>query len=264
MSEGQAVVIRRVCALSATVAAVAALLVGAAAARQADSTAIVPWHQIGDAGLNTSRAAVVARYGAFTGNLSVTKAAEGGELDITVVRNRVVNISDDSPRYHTADGIKVGIKTPATSHWKGFTFIKDFQSWQLTTCYGGIHTTVNLDTENHVIRRIATGFTSGVCPGLKPKQPLTAADKAAITAVIRKISKPAIVKASNFKVAIDSKEWASALVTGKDPQGHPIQGGFAVLHHGATWTLVEIGTSGVGCDKVPIKPLTQIGGDCPG
>jgi hypothetical protein len=249
---------------AAGAAVAVALLAGGAGARSADSTKILPWHQIGDAGLNTTRAAVVARYGAFKGNLAVKKAAEGGEIDITVVRNRVVNVSEDSPRYSTADGIKVGIKTPATSHWKGFTFNKNFQSWERVLCYGGIHTVVNLDTEKRIIRRIAIGFYSGICAGLKPKQTLTAADRVAITAAIRKVSKPATVTASHFKVAIDSKEWVSALVTGKDPQGHPIQGGFAVLHHGATWTLVDIGTDAVGCEKVPIKPLTQIGGDCPG
>ena len=245
-------------------ALLAALLAAAVHARSEDSTKIVPWHRIGEAGLNTTRAAVVARYGAFKGSLAVKKAVEGGEIDITVVRNRVVNISEDSARYSAADGIKVGIKTPSASHWKGFTFNKSFQSWELTTCYGGIHTVVNLDTEKRIIRRIAIGFSSGICAGLKPKQPLTAADRAAITLVIQKISKPATVKASSFKVAIDSKERASALVTGKDPQGHPIQGGFAVLHHGATWTLVDIGTDAVGCEQVPIKALTQIGGDCPG
>jgi hypothetical protein len=123
---------------------------------------------------------------------------------------------------------------------------------------------VNLDTEKRVIRRIATGFQSGVCPGLKPKQPLTAADRAAITGVIQKLSKPANVTAGNFKVAIDSKEWASAIISGKDAHGIPLQSAFAVFHHGTAWTLVEIGTSAVGCEKVPIKPLTQIGGDCPG
>ncbi len=256
---------RRACLTAAAGAAVAgALLAGGAGAYSADSTKIVPWHQIGDAGLNTTRAAVVSHYGAFTGSLAVRKAAEGGEIDVTVVRNRVVNIAEDSARYSTADGIKVGIKTPATSHWKGFTFNKNFQSWELTTCYAGIHTVVDLDTEKRVIRRISTGFLAGVCPGLKPKQPLTAADRAAITAAIQKISKPATVKVSNFKVSIDSKEWASALVTGKDPQGHPIQGGFAVLRHSTKWMLVDIGTDAVGCEQVPIKPLTQIGGDCPG
>jgi hypothetical protein len=33
---------------------------------------------------------------------------------------------------------------------------------------------------------------------------------------------------------------------------------------GTAWALVEVGTAGVGCDKVPIKPLTQTGGSCPG
>jgi len=249
---------------AAGAAVAVALLAGGAGARSADSTKIVPWHQIGDAGLNTTRAAVVARYGAFKGNLAVKKAAEGGEIDITVVRNRVVNVSEDSPRYSTADGIKVGIKTPAGTHWKGFTFNKNFQSWELTLCYGGIHTVVNFDTEKRVIRRIATGFLTGVCPGLKPKQPLTVADRAAITAVIQKLSKPAKVTASSFKVAIDSKEWASAIISGKDANGVTLQSAFAVFHHGTAWTLVEIGTSAVGCEKVPIKPLTQIGGDCPG
>lgn len=246
------------------VAGLGALLAATVAARTADSTKVVPWHQIGDAGLNTTRAAVVTHYGPFKGSLAVRKAAEGGEIDITVVRNRVINVSEDSPRYRTADGIKVGIKTPAGSHWKGFTFNKNFQSWELVTCYAGIHTVVNLDTEKRVIRRIATGFAAGICPGLKPKQPLNAADRAAITAAAQKVSKPATVKASQFKVAIDSKEWASAIISGKDAQGNTLQSAFAVFHHGKAWTLVEIGTSGVGCEKVPIKPLTQIGGDCPG
>lgn len=128
-----------------------------------------------------------------------------------------------------------------------------------------MHTVVNLDTEKRVIRRIAIAFSAGVCPGLKPKQPLTAADKAAINAAARKAAKPATVTASQFKVAMDSKEWASALITGKDPQGITIQPAFAIFHHaGAKWTLVEVGTSGVGCEKVPIKPLTQIGGNCSG
>src|SRR4029077_13812000 len=141
-------------AAAAGVVVAGGLLAGGAGARSADSTKIVPWHQIGDAGLNTTRAAVVARYGAFKGSLAVKKAVEGGEIDITVVRNRVVNISEDSARYRTADGIKVGVKTPATSHWKGFTFNKNFQSWELVLCYGGIHTVVNLDTEKRIIRRI--------------------------------------------------------------------------------------------------------------
>jgi hypothetical protein len=244
---------------------IAAALAGTALARSADSTKILPWHQIGDAGLNTTRAAVVAHYGKFKGDLGVFKAAEGGELDVTLARNVVINLSEDSPRYRTPDGIKVGLKTPATSHWKGFTFIKDFQSWQRAVCFAGIHTLVNLDTENRIIRRIAIAFAAGVCPGLKPKQPLTAADKAAITAAIRKASKPATVSARQFKVAIDSKEWASAIITGKDAQGITLQPGFAVFHHaGAAWTLVQIGTAGVGCDRVPIKALTQIGGNCPG
>ena len=255
---------RRSLVAVAAVAGLAALLAAAVHARGADSTKIVPWHQIGDAGLNTTRGVVVARYGKFKGSLAVVKATEGGELDIAVVRNRVVNISEDSPRYSTANGIKVGIKTPATSHWKGFTFNKSFQSWELPLCYGGIHTVVNLDTEKRIIRRIAIGFYSGICPGLKPKQQLTAADRAAITAVIQKLSKPAKVTASNFKVAIDSKEWVSAIISGKDAHGDTLQSAFAVFHHGTAWTLVEIGTSAVGCEKVPIKPLTQIGGDCPG
>jgi len=243
----------------------AGALAGAALARSTDSTTIVPWNQIGDAKLNTSRAAVVARYGKFKGDLGVFKAAEGGELDVVLARNIVIDLSEDSPRYLAPGGIKVGIKTPVTAHWKGFTFIKDFQSWQRAVCFAGIHTLVNLDTENHVIRRIGIAFAAGVCPGLKPKQPLTAADKAAITAAIQKASKPAKVKASQYKVAIDSKEWASAIVTGKDANGITLQPGFAVFHHvGGAWKFVEVGTAGVGCDKVPIKPLTQIGGNCPG
>jgi hypothetical protein len=244
-------------------ALVAALAAGIAA-RSADSTRIVRWNRIGDAGLNTSRSAVVARYGAFSGSLSVTKAAEGGELDVTVIRNRVVNLSDDSPRYSTPDGIKVGIKTPNTSTWKGFTFRKDFQSWEMAICYGGIHTLVNLDTENRIIRRIGIAFAAGVCPGLTPKQPLTSADKAAIIAVARAASKPATVTVTHFKVAIDSKEWASGIISGKDPQGNTIQSALAIFHHGTKWTMVEVGTDQVGCSKVPIKPLTQIGSECSG
>jgi len=243
----------------------AAALAGSALARSADSTKIVPWHQIGDAGLNTSRAAVVTHYGKFKGDLGVFKQAEGGELDVNLARNVVINLSEDSPRYRTPDGIRVGLKTPAAAHWKGFTFIKDFQSWQRAVCFAGIHTLVNLDTENRVIRRIGIAFAAGVCPGLKPKQPLTAADKAVINAAARKAAKPATVTASQFKVAIDSKEWASAIITGKDAHGITLQPGFAVFHHaGKAWALVEVGTAGVGCDKVPIKPLTQIGGNCPG
>ena len=261
---GEARTIRRKLAATGLVAGLVAALAVGVAARTADSTKIVRWSKIGDAGLNTTRGSVVAHYGAFTGGLAVKKAPEGGEIDISVVRNRVVNVSEDSTRYSTLDGIKVGLKTPSASTWKGFTFRRALQSWELAVCYGGIHTLVNLDTENRIIRRIAIGFASGVCPGLTPKQPLTAADKAAITAVIQKLSKPAKVKASRYKVAIDSKEWASALITGKDPQGHAIQPGFAVFHHGVAWTLVDIGTDAVGCEQVPIMPLTQIGGDCPG
>lgn len=160
---------------------------GAALARSADSTKIVPWHQIGDAGLNATRADVVARYGRFKGDLGVFKAAQGGELDVALARNVVVNLSEDSPRYRTPDGITVGMKTPATSPWKGFTFVKDFQSWQRAVCFDGIYTLVNLDTEMRVIRRVAITFAAGVRPGLKPRQPLTAADRAAI----EKASKPA-------------------------------------------------------------------------
>ena len=256
--------IRRTLVAGALALVVGAALAAGVAARSADSTRIVRWNRVGDAGLNTSRSAVVAHYGPFTGSLAVRKAAEGGEIDITVVRSRVVNISEDSPRYSTPDGIKVGIKTPSTKTWKGFTFNSTFQSWELPFCYGGINGRVNLDTENRIIRRIMIGFYSGVCPGLTPKQPLTAADKAAITAAIKKASKPATVKASNYKVAIDSKEWASALITGKDPQGFPIQPALAVFHHATAWTLVDVGTDAVGCERVPIKPLTQIGSDCPG
>ena len=219
----QALVLVVICGLAAA---------GTALARSADSTSIVKWNRIGDAGMNTSRASVAAHYGAFTGSIKVHKTSEGGELDVIVARGRVVAVSADSPRYSTADGIKVGIKTPSTSTWKGFTFIKDFQSWQLATCYGGIHTLVNLDTENRIIRRIGIAFAAGVCPGLKPKQPLTAADKAAMTAVAQAASKPATVHLSQFKVAIDSKEWASALITGKDAQGYPLQSALGVFHHG--------------------------------
>jgi hypothetical protein len=237
---------------------------GSALARSAVSTSIVKWNRIGDVGLNTARASVVAHYAPFSGNIAVHKTAEGGELDAVIARGRVVAVSDDSPRYSTADGIRVGIKTPSTSTWKGFTFVKDFQSWQLAICYGGIHTLVSLDTENRIIRRIGIAFAAGVCPGLTPKQPLTAADKAAIIAVARAASKPATVTVTRFKVAIDSKEWASGIISGKDPQGYPLQSAVAIFHHGAKWTLVEVGTDQVGCSKVPIKPLTQIGSECSG
>ncbi len=237
---------------------------GTALARGADSTSIVKWNRVGDAGMNTSRASVAAHYGPFSGDIMVRKASEGGELDVVVVRGRVVALSADSPRYSTSGGIKVGIKTPSTATWKGFTFIRDYQSWQLAICYGGIHTLVDLDTENRIIRRIGIAFAAGVCPGLKPKQPLTAADKAAIIAVARAASKPATVTVTQFKVAIDSKEWASGLITGKDAQGYPLQSALAVFHHGTKWTLVEVGTDQVGCSKVPIKPLTQIGSECSG
>ena len=237
---------------------------GTALALTADSTSIVKWSRIGDAGMNTSRASVVAHYGAFTGSIKVHKDAEGGEFDMVVARDRVVALSADSPRYSTSDGIRVGIKTPSTQTWKGFTFIKNFQSWQLATCYGGIHTLVSLDTENRIIRRIGIAFAAGVCPGLKPKQPLTPADKAAMTAVVRAASKPATVNLTQYKVAIDSKAWASALITGKDANGYTLQPALGVFHHGTKWTLVEVGTDQVGCSKVPIKPLTQIGSECSG
>jgi hypothetical protein len=239
-----------------------AVWVTTSGATSADSTRIARWNRIGDAGLNTTRGAVVAHYGAFTGNLAVKKAPEGGEIDIAVVRSRVVSISEDSPRYSTADGIKVGIKTPSTSTWKGFTFKTAYQAWELATCYGGIHTLVDLATETRIIRQIAIRFAAGICRGLTPKQSLTAADKAAITAVAKRMSKPDTVTVSQFKVAIDSKEWASAIISGKDPQGNAIQPAFAVFHHGTTWTLADLGTDQVGCDKVPIKQLTQIGGEC--
>ena len=41
-------------------------------------------------------------------------------------------------------------------------------------------------------------------------------------------------------------------------------GGVTAIGHGTTWTLVELGTDQVGCSKVPIKPLTQIGSECSG
>lgn len=250
-------------ALTVTVLAAGVVAIGAAA-RSADSTKIAPWSRIGDAGLNTSRASLVARYGPFTGSLKVVKPAEGGELDVTVARNVVVNVSTDSPRYRTPDGIHVGVKTPATSHWKGFTFNRNFQAWERVVCFEGIHTVVDLATEKRVIRQIAAGFLAGVCPGLTPRQPLTAADKAAMTAVAKKAGKPATIELGHYKVAIDSKEWASAIITGKDQHGYALQSSLAVFHHGTAWTLVDVGTDSVGCTKVPIEPLTQIGSDCPG
>jgi hypothetical protein len=175
-------------------------------------------------------------------------------------------VSTSSKRYRTADGIRVGVLTPAgkQKQWKGFTFRKDFSTWEKALCYAGVYTLANLDVEQGVIRRVGVAFSAGVCPGLTPKQPLTAADRAAITAAIKKAAAPAKVTASKYKVAIESKQWASALVTGKDPSGFPIQPAFAVLHHGAKWTVVDVGSSGVGCEQVPIEPLTQIGGSCPG
>jgi len=258
--------VRRLVLLAVVAGSAAAVFAGSVPARQADSAAILPWHQIGDANLNTSRATVVARYGSFSGDLAVHQVASGGELDVSLARNRVVNVSTSSARYRTADGIGVGVVTPAgtQAHWKGFTFRKDFNAWEKVVCYAGVHTTVDLDVEQGVIRRVGIGFSAGVCPGLTPKEPLTAADRAAITTAIQKAAKPAKVKASQFKVAIDNKQWASVLVTGKDPNGFPIQPAIAVLHHGSTWTVVDVGTSGVGCTKVPIKPLTQIGSTCPG
>lgn len=86
---------RRLLAVTVAAAAFAGAAFGSSSA---DSTKIVPWHQIGDAGLNMTRAALVPHYGSFKGELGVFKAAGGGELDVTLARNVAINLSEDSPR----------------------------------------------------------------------------------------------------------------------------------------------------------------------
>ena len=132
--------IRRALVATALVAGVAAALAVGVAARSADSTKIVRWNRIGDAGLNTSRSAVVAHYGTVHRAASPSrKRRRAARLDIDPSsRSRVVHSRRTARATRLPDGIKVGIKTPNTTTWKGFTFNSTSSPGSSPFCYGGI------------------------------------------------------------------------------------------------------------------------------
>src|SRR5215813_11205658 len=81
-----------------------------------DRPVIVPWHQIGGAGLGMVRASVDSRYGPGAGSSRIVRVP-GGHLFVGYAGNQVSSVSTDSSRYETPDGIGVGTTMPRARRW---------------------------------------------------------------------------------------------------------------------------------------------------
>jgi hypothetical protein len=262
-----------------TVAVAAALVFPAASRTASDPPRIVPWHQIGAVGLGMQRASVNYRYGNALGP-NPTYTVSGGHLNVGYAGNQVALIYTDSRRYRTTDGVGVGSQIPlgrcyrtrtsACQHrWHEFAYAPGFApEWETFFCYGGVRAEASLAVDRGVVTMVRIAFAAGVCGDARPKSPLTAADRTEIRAAIETTLGAAtirIYKVASLKVTVDAKLYASLTVFGKDKvTGAEEQPQFAILKHRAGWRVIDYGTSGVGCGRVPIKYLTQIGGTCPG
>src|SRR5436190_23931794 len=79
-----------------------------ASAASLDSSVIVPWTEIADAGLGRQRASSNYRYGEAVGE-NPRYNRSGGHLDVGYDGNQVAAVATDSARYRTLDGVGVGV-----------------------------------------------------------------------------------------------------------------------------------------------------------
>lgn len=244
--------------------------------RSVDTPRIMEWHQIGGIGLGMTHRQVNATYRAtaFQDGVDYSRYdVDRGSLWVWYARGVVVHFFTTSPRYRTPAGVGVGARIPlgpchrthrarCEHRWHGLVYYPGQAEWRGRFCYRGVRSVAWLPTRLGRVEEVDLSYDAGVCGRQQPRFPLTAADRAAITAaILPRADGVHEWKVSHFRVTIDTKRWASAWVTAK-PEGSA-QGGFFVLEHRRDkWVVLDYGTSWVGCSVIPIKPLTQIGGSC--
>jgi hypothetical protein len=190
----------------------------------------------------------------------------GGYLDVSFARDVVDTVTVSSPRYRTSDGIGVGFRIPARHRWRGFVYHVYANGtppeWLGSFCYRGIHELVRLGVSHGVIGNVGMWYEAGFCDHQRPEKPLTAQDRAAITAAVGGHVRPTVTVVHDFRVSLHDRQWASVWITGRGRNASAGSAFVVLRREGTKWRVVDLGTSDVGCTTVPIAPLTQIGGSC--
>jgi len=96
-------------------------------------------------------------------------------------------------------------------------------------------------------------------------------ERTAFTAVARALvpqADRAKYRVVNIKVSSRSRYWASAVLTPVPAYRSSLEGAYMILVRSAVsnrWTVLDLGTSGVGCTIAPISVLKDLGyaGECP-
>ncbi len=270
---------------SAVLLAVAVLVVSIVGSGEGLATTgpprIVPWSEIGSAGLGMQRSAVEYRLGPTAGEAgSNSYVVPGGRLAVGFAGDRVSFVSTDSSYFETPDGIKVGTAIPlgrchrtrsnrCEHRWNGFVLGNSGLSpfWEREGCFGGVPAVARLSVRIGVIESISVAYGgSGNGCGTRSRYPLSVADRAAISEAIRQSIKGVnVYRVSGFRHPKTSNEYAAASVSSRDLNtGEELQGALVIVRKRAgVWRVVTYGSAYVGCGDVPIKPLAEMGGmDC--
>jgi hypothetical protein len=251
--------------------AAAACVAGSAATN--DPPRIVEWHQVGDIGLGMTRAHVEAEYGRQPAQLdAVNYELHGGSVFVAYDAGRVQMISVDTTRYYrAADGFGIGFRIPVgpcrrsagefCHFWRGFVY-DNYGSWDRRLVWHGQMVEVGIAV-THGTRGAVVGFDLEVLGPAGTSVSPTRAERAGIIAGLRshlcdRSGTCADLQVTRIRLSKTDRHWAAANFSAPGTQP-----GYAVLHRGATlWTVVDVGTSDVGCSSAPAKVLHDLGIYC--
>jgi hypothetical protein len=213
----------------------------------------------------------------------------GGTLSVRFVDRQVSSVWTNSPYFRTSDGIGVGseiplgpcIRTannPCARSWKGFVYRPPLVAamglsgfWTKTGCHGGMPASASLEVRRGEVLGISVeyGGGDGSGCGLKPRRPLSKAERASIVTVVkadveRESPWVYVDRVGGFVLARSTRQYVHVGVSIRDKRTRTLLQGFgAILRRVPTsWALVTSGSYEYWCGEVPTKVWAEMGLTC--
>ena len=228
------------------------------------------WHQVGDIGIGMTRARVEYTYGSPSGGsaLGPEYSLHGGHLFVGYDHSgNVSQIRVETSYYKAAGGFGVGYRIPlGACHrtgsscryvWHGLTY-DGVQNWYGSLTWNGGQIEILVAVERGVVQSFSIDKLGAAENSTAPTTATASAIIAAVRSTVCAADACPGSKIDHIRLARVDPSYAAASIY--DPK----VGGAAILLHrtGATWKVIDYGSSSVGCGQAPLKILNALGLYC--
>lgn len=254
---------------------------GGEAKHLAEPPTIDPWHKVGRAGLGSLRSAIEYRYGGAKPSGAYEYRVPRGKLIVRFAGSRVWGVHTDSSHYRAPDSTGVGSQIPlgpcyrtkmsrCERRWNGFRYRATpyHRAWERIGCYGGIPTTSALAVDRGRVTSVdlSYGTPGGVGCGTRKQRPLSSSERAAVRRGVNTgfaSARVRIERITGFTMPRSTRSYVGIGLFARDTvTRQKMQPLFVILRKRDVWRVVDAGTDSVGCLKVPIKVLAEMGLNC--